>query len=63
MLKLVYFTLIIILFNFSESSLNLEVPVINLNTKNFEEKVLKSKEVWLILFYSDNEDFNKLKPE
>ena len=63
MLKLVYFTIIIILFNFSESSLNLEVPVINLNSQNFEEKVLKSKEVWLILFYSDNEEFNKLKPE
>ena len=31
--------------------------------KNFEEKVLKSKEVWLILFYSENNDFNKLKPE
>jgi protein disulfide-isomerase A6 len=63
MIKQIFFTLIILLFNFSQSSSGLEKPVINLDSKNFEEKVLKSKEVWLILFYSENNDFNKLKPE
>jgi protein disulfide-isomerase A6 len=63
MIKQIFFTLIIFLFNFSQSSSDLEKPVINLDSKTFEEKVLKSKEVWLILFYSENNDFNKLKPE
>lgn len=41
-----------------------ESPVINLNLQSFEEKVMKSKDVWLILFYNpDKDDSKTLKPE
>ena len=63
MIKLIYLTLIIFLFNYSQSSTNLATPVINLDSKNFEQKVLKTKEIWLILFYSENDAFNLLKPQ
>ena len=39
-------------------------PVINLNLQQFEEKVMKSREIWLILFYNpDKEESKVLKPE
>ena len=58
--------IILALFSFvlSSSFFDPQSPVINLNLQSFEEKVMKSREIWLILFYNpDKEDSKVLKPE
>lgn len=48
----------------SDSFFDPQSPVVTLNLQSFEEKVMKSREVWLILFYNpDKEESKQLKPE
>jgi len=52
------------LFGFSKSFFSSDSSVITLNTKTFNEKVLQSNDIWLLLFYNpENEDCKILKPE
>ena len=56
--------LTIFLFGFSKSFFSSDSSVITLNTKTFNEKVLQSNDIWLLLFYNpENEDCKILKPE
>ena len=55
--------LVLIFIGLSQSFFSPDSAVITLDSQVFEKKVLDSNDIWLILFYSENEEFNKLKPE
>jgi hypothetical protein len=55
--------LVLILIELSQSFFSPDSAVITLDSQAFEKKVLDSNDIWLILFYSENEEFNTLKPE
>jgi len=63
MFNKVFIFLVLILIGLSQSFFSPDSAVITLDSQAFEKKVLDSNDIWLILFYSENEEFNTLKPE
>ena len=62
--KSIFIFIIFLLIEVSLSFFDKESPVITLDLKSFDEKVLKSKDIWLILFYNPEKgDSKDLKPE
>ena len=55
--------LVLIFIGLSQSFFSSDSAVITLDSQAFKNKVLDSNDIWLILFYSENEEFNALKPE
>ena len=63
MFKKIFIFLVLILIGLSQTFFSPDSAVITLDPQAFEKKVLDSNDIWLILFYSENEEFNTLKPE
>lgn len=64
MLNHSFFILTLFLFGLSNSYFSPDSSVITLDSQAFEQKVIGSNDIWLILFYDqENEELKKLKPE
>ena len=63
MFKKIFIFLVLILIGLSQTFFSPDSAVITLDPQAFEKKVLDSNDIWLILFFSENEEFNTLKPE